>query len=167
MRPWDLLAGVAGVVLFVSLFLPWYETHARGVIQTSKGTYSAATVGSLTGWQALTAIDIVLALTALLAISIPVLAATQATPAVPQTVSAFASGLAIPAAILALVRLLDTPADGLTRDAGVWVAAAAALAMLAFAWRSMSDKRFPTAPQLDIEVVPTPTADGERHDVHA
>jgi hypothetical protein len=152
-RVWEWLTGLAGAVLLVSLFLPWY------------GAGSGVEVSA---WEAFTVIDVLLALVALGAIALPVIAATQRTAAVPQSWTALLMPFAIVAAILAVIRLLNLPDLGPSgeRAFGVWLAAAAALALLAFDYRSMGDKRFPRAmrPRLDITTIPAPTPDGERRD---
>ena len=151
MRAWDWLTGLAGLVLFVSLFLPWYGAGGTDA----------------TAWEAFTVIDVVLAIAALSAIALVVVATAQRTAALSQSVAAFVMLLAVPAAILAVVRLLNLPGDGLSREAGVWIGTAAALGLCAFCYRSVADTRFPRAmrPRLDVEVVPTPAPDGTRGDV--
>jgi hypothetical protein len=189
-RTWEWFTGLAGLVLLVSLFLPWYGVAADGA--------AAAVVedaGSASGWEALSVIDIFLALTALLAISHPIVTAAQRTIAVPQALSAFIVWIALFAGILLLIRLLSPPGveslggavgvDGafltrsvggagaslddflsVTREFGAWLATAAVLGIGVGGWRSMRDKRFPRAlrPNLRIETIPTPAPGGERSD---
>ena len=151
-RAWDWLTGLGGVVLLVALLLPWY------------GRGSGA---SATGWEALSAVDIVLAVVAAAAIALPVVTAFHRTAAVPQAMTACITVLAFAGAVLAVLRLIDPPglADG--REAGVWIAAGAALTLLVSAWRSMADPRFPAAmrPRLEVTTIPSPPPDGERRDV--
>ena len=154
-RVWEWLTGLAGVALLVSLFLPWYEP---------------ASGSEANAWESFAITDVVLALVGLLALALPVLAATQRTAAVPQSWTALVMPFAIAAAVLAVVRLLNLPDDlgpGAERAVGVWLGAGAALAVFAFDYRSMADKRFPAAmrPHLDVATIPAPTADAERRDV--
>jgi hypothetical protein len=184
-RRWEWLTGAAGVVLLVSLFLPWYGLdpygHATVVIHGSS-TASA--------WQAFSVVDVVLAVVALGAIALPVVAAMQRTAAVPQAFTALLMPFAIAAAVVAVVRLLNAPditglgigaegayygpigepVDGgidVTREIGAWLGAAAAIAILLFDYRSMADSRTPHAmrSRLDVATIPAPTADGERRDL--
>lgn len=150
-RTWEWLTGLAGLVLLVSLFLPWY----------------GAGEASATAWESLAVIDVVLALAALMGIALVAITAVQRTTAVPQAWTALIMLLAVPAAVLVVIRLLDVPADGLGREAGVWLGTVAALALFACDYRSMADNRFPRAmrPRLDIATIPAPTADGRRRDV--
>jgi hypothetical protein len=156
-RVWEWLTGLAGVLLLVSLFLPWYS----------------AAGSTSNGWESLTVIDVVLAIAALGAIALPVLTAAQRTTAVPQAMTALLMPFALAAVLLALFRLLDVPdiapGSDASREAGVWVAAVAAVAVFYLNSRSMGDKRFPHAirSRLEVTTIPTPTADGERRDVSA
>jgi hypothetical protein len=172
-RVWEWLTGLAGLALLVSLFLPWYGLSGHTV----------------SGWESLTVIDVVLAIVGLGALALPAVTAMQRTASVPQALTALVLPFALVAAVLALIRLLHTPdlagafsgsgwttyapldssAGGLdpSREIGVWLAAAASIAVFAFDYRSMGDKSFPRAmrPRLDIATIPSPTADGERRDV--
>ena len=131
-RTWDWLTGAAGLVLLVSLFLPWY----------SLGGVSA------TGWESFSAVDLILALAALCAIALPLVTAVQRTAAVPQAFASLIIWVLTVAAILAVIRLINPPADDGSRDAGVWIAALAALAVLALDAKAMRDKRFPAVMQM-------------------
>ena len=150
-RTWDWLTGLTGLVLLISLFLPWYSTAGQ----------------SATGWESFSVIDVILAIAALAAVGLLVAAATQRTAAIPQAVASSVAPVALVAAVLALIRLLDLPGGADSRDAGVWIGTLAALALFAFDLKSMRDQSFPAAmrPNLTIETVPTPASDGTRHDV--
>lgn len=150
-RVWEWLTGLAGAALLISLFLPWY----------------GAGEADATAWEALTVTDVVLALLALMAIALPLIAATQRTVAVPQSWTALIMLIAVPALLMALFRLLNLPGDGLGREIGVWLGALATLGVIACDYRSMGDRTFPRAmrPRLDIETIPAPTPDGSRRDV--
>jgi hypothetical protein len=150
-RTWDWLTGLAGLVLLVSLFLPWYSAGGE----------------SATGWESFTVIDVILAVAALTGGALVVTAATQRTAAVPQALASSIAPIMLLAAVLAVIRLLNLPGDADTREAGVWLGTLAALALFAFDVKSMRDKSFPAAmrPNLTIETVPTPAPDGTRRDV--
>jgi hypothetical protein len=150
-RAWEWLTGLGGVVLLVSLFLPWYSL--AGV--------------DATGWESFSVVDLILAFAALCAIALPVVAATQRAAAVPQAWSSGIIWALMLAAVLAVIRLLNPPADDVSREAGVWIATIASLALVGFDIKSMRDKRFPAAmrPRIDIETIAAPTPDGTRRDV--
>ena len=149
-RTWDWLTGIGGAVLLISLFLPWY----------SLGGVSA------TGWESFSVVDVIVAIAALAAIALPVVTAAQRTAAVPQAFASTIIWVLIVAALLVVIRLINPPADDVSREAGVWIAAISALGLLALDSKAMRDKRFPAAmrPRLDIETVPAPAADGTRAD---
>jgi cytochrome bd-type quinol oxidase subunit 2 len=150
-RVWEWLTGLAGAVLLVSLFLPWY----------------GAGQASANAWEAFTITDVVLALVALMALALPIIAAAQRTTAVPQAWTALIMLVVVPGILIALFRLLNLPGEGLGREPGVWLGFAATIAVFAFDYRSMGDRSFPRAmrPRLDIATIPAPTPDGERRDV--
>jgi hypothetical protein len=136
LRHGEWIAGTAGVVLLVSLFLDWYP-------------------GS-TGWESFAVTDIVLAIAALMGISLPLAAATQRAPAVAQATSALTVPVAIAASVLAVVHTISLPdgADG--RELGLWLGLAGALGVLVGAYRSMGDQSFPATARQDVEVTPLP-----------
>ena len=150
-RVWEWLTGLAGVVLLVSLFLPWYGAGGADA----------------NAWESFAISDVVLALLALMAIALPVIAAMQRTASVSQGWTALTMLVAVPAVLIVLFRLIDLPGEGLGREPGVWLGVAATLAAFACNYRSMGDPSFPRAlrPRLDIATIPTPSADGERRDV--
>jgi hypothetical protein len=175
-RGWDWATGLAGLVLFASLFLDWYGVDTHGEPVSGHTTLNA--------WQAFSVRDIVLAIAALLAIAYFVVAATQRTAAVPQaTASAFVVPAGVVAAILALLALFFEPglepfgvhpgASGgtigppaVTREIGLWIGTLAALCLFGFGWKAMRDKRFPDAmrPKLEVQRQPAPTPEGERRE---
>ncbi len=150
-RVWEWLTGLAGVILLVSLFLPWYGA-------------GEATAGA---WESFMITDVVLAVLALMAIALPVITAMQRTASVSQGWTALTMLVAVPAVLIVLFRLLNVPGDGLGREPGVWIGVAATLVAFACNYRSMGDATFPQAlrPRLDVETIPAPSADGERRDV--
>jgi hypothetical protein len=151
-RIWEWLTGLAGVVLLVSLFLPWYG------------------VGDLTvnAWDAFSVVDLILAAVALAAIALPIVAGLQRTAAVPQSMASVLVFVSVIGGVTALVRLLNPVGpDDVTREIGVWLATGAAIAIFFLNWRSMRDKRFPSVmrPPLHVETLPTPAADGTRREL--
>jgi hypothetical protein len=135
LRVADWIAAVSGVVLFVSLFLPWY--------------------GDASAWEALSAVDMVLALAAASGVALLVVTASQAVPAVPIALSALvalAGGIAL---VLVLIRVASPPDGAGGREWGLWVALAAALGLAAGAWLAMRDESAATPPP-EIEPIPAP-----------
>src|SRR3954447_11031408 len=97
LRNGDWIALAAGVALIVALFLPWYGAGGE----------------TISGWSALTVIDVVLAICALFGIAQWVFTAQQPTPALPLAVAGLAAWTGVLATLLCLIRVIDSPADGL------------------------------------------------------
>ena len=140
LRHGEWIAGASGVLLLVAMFLDWY---------------SAGGVGA-DAWNSLTVIDWFLAIAALWGIALFVAAATQETPAVPQTVAQLAAPFAFVAAILVVVRLLDLPGAVDSREIGLWLGALGVFGVLVGSWRSIGDQSFPRAVAKQVEVTPLP-----------
>jgi hypothetical protein len=146
LRPSDWLAGIGGAVLLVSLFLPWYDVHGAP--------------RHLTGWQAFSVIDILLAIAAVLGIALAVSTAVRRTPAVPVALGVIGVIAGALATLLVLVRVLDPPGPNELLDvaAGAWIALAAAAGLAAGCWRSIADERNRGVPDPPVEIRPAPPA---------
>ena len=97
----DQVAAVSGIVLLVVMFLPWYG------VDVNVAGFSAST--SVTAWEAMSFIDILLFLVALVAIGVPVARATGSLPDdMPGSLLILAAGGI--GLLLALFRLIDIPA---------------------------------------------------------
>jgi hypothetical protein len=125
-RNGEVIAGIAGVVLFVSLFLPWYSVEAA----------------SANGWESLAIVDVLLTLCAAFGLALLVLVAQQATPAMPLAIGGLGVWAGLLAIVLTLIRVIFPPEDGLTREWGLWLALAAAITLFVGCWRSIGDERF-------------------------
>ena len=137
------LAAASGVALLVSLFLPWYEIASGGP-------------GSTTGWESLSAIDILLACVAASAVLLAIVTATQAVPAVPIAVSALVSLAGLFALILVVLRVLDIPDWASGREWGIWLGLAGAVGIIAGAMLAMREETLPGAARVEIEPIPAP-----------
>jgi hypothetical protein len=134
LTPGDISAGVGGVVLLISLFLPWY-----GVSIDVRG-FSASTDGS--GWEVFSFIDILLFVIAVAAIALVVLKAMEQLPAdVP--VPLVLCGLGALALLLILYRLIDTPAPSdlpdqvdVSRKIGIFIGLIGAAGVAYGGWRT-------------------------------
>lgn len=158
-RVGEWIAAVGGVVLLASLFLPWYEGPGGS---------------SVTGFEALAVIDVVLAIAALLGIGLLFLTASQPTPAVPLALNGLIALMGTIAAVLALIRVLALPDAAEARDIGVWLGLAGALGVGIGGWVAMRDERLsrpgrptdvsgrPVPEQREVEVLPEPDTRGAR-----
>src|SRR3954453_1763357 len=141
LRHGEWIAGIAGVVLLVSLFLDWYRGGGAA---------------KATGWESFVATDIVLAIAAVMGIALAAAAATQRTPAVPQALSALTAPVALVAAVLALVHTISLPDGASGREVGLWLRVAGAVGVLVGGGRGLGDQSFPATARTEIEVSPLP-----------
>jgi hypothetical protein len=126
LRPAEWILAVAALLLFVALFLPWY--------QEPTGQRADA-------WQALSVVDVVLALAAAVALVAVVLQATQRSPALPVIASVAATWAGLVAVVLVVIKLADLPSRFTETCYGIRVALVAAVALLGAGWWAMRDQR--------------------------
>jgi uncharacterized membrane protein len=122
LRAGEVVAALAGGALLASLFLPWYGDD-------------------LSGWGVLAVIDVLLALVAVLALSLAPVTAAQRAPAVPLAVAVLVTIAGALAALLVVFRAIALPdgADG--REWGLWLALAGTLGVVAGGCLAMADER--------------------------
>ena len=134
LTPGDISAGVGGIVLLISLFLPWYGVSVK------VAWFSASSDGS--GWEVFSFIDILLFLIAIAAIALVVLKAIDQLPAeVP--VPLVLLGLGALGVLLILYRLIDTPAPSdlpdqvdVSRKIGIFIGLIGAAGVAYGGWRT-------------------------------
>jgi hypothetical protein len=119
------LAAVAGLAMLVALFLPWYSTGAD----------------DLTAWEAMALDDVILAVTALLAVAGAFVVGSKRL----GSLSVAATTLAIMPAAVGLVvtvyRVVSpAPPIDVSLGAGAWLGLAAALAIAVGAWAGAVDE---------------------------
>jgi hypothetical protein len=160
LRPADLVAGGAGLVLLIALFLPWYGVTIETPSRPGSATITTFVVGPphASAWQAFSVTDVLLALAALLAIAVPVVVATTSGPAKPVAVTVLSGVSSILAFLLIAYRLLNQPGpnDLVEVRGGAWLGFAAALVMIAGSWAAMRDERTPGAAPPEIPRRPAP-----------
>jgi hypothetical protein len=127
LRAGEWLLALSGAALFASLFLDWYASGPTGV----------------SGWEAFTVIDGILAVVAVLALVAVVLTATQPTPALSISLESVTVLFGLLAAVLALIRVLDKPdlPPGYDLAAGAFVGLAGAVGVFASALIAIRDER--------------------------
>ena len=145
MRRAEPLAGLGGLLLLVSLFLPWYRLQDR----------SLQVADDYTAWQALAVIDVLVAILAVPAILVPVLSLARRGPAKAIAIAVIASATGWLAILLVAVRLVFPP-DGLDLRYGAWLALAGALLAWVGSWLSMRDESTPGAVAPEIPRRPAP-----------
>jgi hypothetical protein len=133
-RPAELLALPAGLLLAVALFLPWYEFAA----------------GRENAWRALPVAAIPAALAALGALTLVVATGAQRSAALPLVVAVSTTLLGLLSSVVIIVGALAPPAGATARCYGLWLALAGSVAVLTAAWLSLRDERpfwgVPTSP---------------------
>jgi hypothetical protein len=184
LRIGDLIAGIAGVFLIVSLFLPWYGFDGK----LPDGTPFALPEYEMTGWEALSWADVVLLAAGALGIALVVLTATQRTVAIPIALAALVTLIAIVAAVVVVYKLMTLPgppaavpeqlAPGVdaARRGGLWLAGAAVLLEFVGGAMAMRDERLstpgrptditgrPVAGPPPVQTLPAPSGAGREPD---
>ena len=130
------------------MFAPWYGAPGHR---------------DASDWQALSVVDIFLAISAACGLAIFAITASQRTVAMPQAFTSLTFLPTFVGAVLAVYRTIALPGAATTRDAALWVGLVAALGLLVASWKSMTDERHPPVmrPQIEITRLPAPTPDGE------
>ena len=133
-----MIAGVGGIVLLISLFLPWYGASI------DIGGFSASE--SVNAWEAMSFIDILLFLCAVVAIAVVGARATGSLPPdVPGALVIFAAGAL--AFLLCVFRLIFIPDAGdipdevdLSRKIGAFLGVVASGAVGYAGWRQNAER---------------------------
>ena len=138
----DLLAGVAGVVLLISLFLPWFGPstmledairEAEEITREAGGRPPEAPDVTKTAWQAFSFVDLVLALTALAGIRAGVAAMARQGGRTMIGATAVTAALGAVASLLVLYRVVN-PIGEAGREYGLFVGLFAALGVAVGGW---------------------------------
>ncbi len=156
LRAGEWIAAVAGAVLIVSLFLPWFDAGAFDV----------------TAWEAFAVIDVLLFVVGAIGIGVLLITASQGTAAVGVATQALAFLITGPIAVATLIRVLSLPADleaaGAGRTTIAWIGLLAAFGVAVGSLVAMRDERIsspghptdatglPIDAQPEIEPLPGP-----------
>lgn len=125
LRPAEVLAVVAGLLLAASLFLPWFEFAS----------------GREDAWHALTVAEIPPALSALGALCLVAATVTQRSPAIPLAIAVLTATLALVSVAVVAVRAADPPPGAFDRCFGLWLGLGGSLLVLIAAVLSLRDER--------------------------
>jgi hypothetical protein len=158
LRAGEWLAAISGVALLVSLFLPWYGPNVCVIPYEDviKGRALHCSNTPPTGWESMSAIDILLAFVAASGVLLAIVTATQRVPAVPVALAALISLFGSVGVILVLLRALDLPDWAGRREGGLWLGLAGALGIVAGAMLSMREEIRPGGARVEIEPIPAP-----------
>ena len=125
LRPAELLALVAGVLLAVSLFLPWYEF--AGVQRDA--------------WNSLTVAELPAAGAALLALALVAATIMQRSPALPVALAVWTTVIGLVGVAVVAVRTVALPDMASERCYGLWLGLAGTFGVLVAGWLSLRDER--------------------------
>jgi hypothetical protein len=155
LRKGEWLAAAASVALFVLLFVPWYGAGDAGWF-----SYVPGPPGDRTAWQSFSAVDLLLALTAALGLTLAVTTATHRAPAVPVAFASIATAAALISLVVVVYRLVDQPGpnDLVETRIGAYLGLLAVLGILAGGWITMGDERPETETRPPVPARPAPPA---------
>jgi hypothetical protein len=156
LRPADWGAGAAGVALLVVLFLTWYEKPGGAAGPAITRPISLPV--PVTGWEAFSVIDILLAAAALVALALVVVTAMARGPAKPVAFGVISTVTSAIAVVLVVFRLLDAPGNFYAVHYGAWLGLAVALVMFVASFAALHDERTPGAVPPDVPRRPAPPA---------
>lgn len=114
LRLGELIAGIAGVILLISMFLGWYSVGGD-FGGGPAGAFAEKLIDqgeidtSLTAWQAFSWLDLVLFVTGVVAIATAILQMTQRTVAVPVAASVVTTAFGLLATVWILYRIVNQP----------------------------------------------------------
>jgi hypothetical protein len=124
-RPPELLALLAGVLLAVALFLPWYEFPR----------------GNENAWRALTIAEIPAAAAVLVALALVGATLVQRSPALPVALAVWTTVIGLVGVAVVAVRTVALPDMASERCYGLWLGLAGTFGVLVAGWLSLRDER--------------------------
>jgi hypothetical protein len=142
LRTGELVAAVSGLALLIIMFLPWFGVDFGGgdVLEGLGVDVSLPEVSEdFNAWESFDFIDLVLFVTAVVAIGLGVAAATSQQVNVPVATSAIVAGLGILATVLVIYRILD-PVGEADRRYGLFLGLLAAIGVAVGGWMSMQEE---------------------------
>jgi hypothetical protein len=142
------ISGIAGIALFlIMIIFKWYgvKIGADGLGSIEGGTRNA--------FQSFGFIDIILLITAIVAVALPVVSASETEVGLPVALSAVVVGLGALSVLLIVIRIIsppdlasggvhvsDVPGADVTRKIGVWLGLIAAAGVTYGGWRAMQEE---------------------------
>jgi hypothetical protein len=121
----DWVAGTCGVLLIVSLFLPWYSAGGQTV----------------NAWDSMAVNDVILAVAGALAIASAVVVGIRRLAGSAVAITSLAIVPALVALIVTVYRLVSpAPPVDVSLETGAWLALASALGMTVGAWEGATDE---------------------------
>lgn len=136
------IAGVSAIVLFVFMFVDWYDVSVSG------GGFSTGSLGSGSAWDALSNLPIFLVVVIVAVLALVVFRLSDSTYELPFPASVFVAGLGLASVLLILYRIVDTPGGGsfggvsvdVSPTFGIFVSLLAAAGITYGGWRAMEEE---------------------------
>jgi hypothetical protein len=146
LRTGELIAGISAVVLFIVMFLPWYAVggFAEEALQQAQDLgFTPDVETTANAWRAFGFIDLVLLVTAILAVGVAITAAIAEGPAAAAS-SPTVAVLGVVSTALILYRIIDPPdLEGLPdvgREFWLYAGLVAAAGIAYGGWRSLPEE---------------------------
>jgi hypothetical protein len=153
LRRGELVAGAAGVLLLVFMFVPaWYALN--GTLSQTAGDLGAQT--SWNGWWGLGNLRYLMLITVLAALALAYFQAAQRAPAIPVTLAVAVTVLGGVAVIAMVVRLLAGPPTGgslLRTQAGAYLGLVATIGIAYGGFASLREEGGTDPEALEIDTV--------------
>ena len=140
------VAGVSGILLILIMFIfKWFGLKFSG----GAGAFAVSVEGSRNAWGSYGFIDIVLFITALAAIGLALLAASEGDVGLPVAASAIVAGLGLLSVVLVIISIISPPDFGVdvsgvgidhTRKLGVWLGLIASAAVALGGYLAMQEE---------------------------
>lgn len=119
------MAAIGGIVMLVALFLPWYSAGDQ----------------SVSAWQAMALDDVILAITAVLAIGAAIVVGIPRLLSVSVATTSLAILPAVVGLVLTIYRLVSpAPPIDVSLEVGAWLGLAATTAIAYGAWTGANDE---------------------------
>jgi hypothetical protein len=151
LRTGELVAGVSGLALLIIMFLPWFGVDFGGgeALEDLGVSVSVPEVSEeFNAWESFDFIDLVLFVTAVVAIGLAAATAMSETVNLPVATSAITAGLGILSTVLVIYRILD-PVGEADREYGIFLGLIAAAGVAVGGWMSMQEEGTSLGAQAD------------------
>jgi hypothetical protein len=148
LRQSDLIAGLGGVALLITMFLDWYSLSLGGLVSAG-----------LSAWDAFRITDLILALAALSGIAVAALTASRRSPALPVAAGVLSTTLGAFATLLVLYRILNQPGPNefVNVEFGAYLGLLSVLAVAVGGFRAIRDEEGEDTPTpTDVRPAPAP-----------
>jgi hypothetical protein len=149
LSPGQRIMALAGGLLFIDLWMSWYGIDT-GKLPGAARTFLTGVDTTATAWQAFSFIDIVLAVTAVVAVGGAVMVASGRRLDLPVSPTLAALGLGALSTFLVFIRFIWQPGDNvpdkyISVEWGAYVGFLLCLGIVYGAWRAMSETTEPMA----------------------